>query len=242
MSGFRNALSHFRWLFLMVPVAVFLGVAMHSDMNIGVRHILPIYPFLYIVGASALSVVISHDRRWLGVAGALLVFQVITSLKSFPGCIAYANEAWGGQKNVHHLLSDSNSDWGQQLKTAAAYLREHEVTDCWMANTASGVVDEHYYGVPCRPLPTMVNLWWIPVPMDVPKEINGTVLISDDELEGIDLPFGQPNPYVHFKELKPTAILDGGLLVYEGRFDLSLASRMVESARSSDTKSDVSSR
>jgi hypothetical protein len=229
--GLREPSVHWRWLLLSIPVIVFLAVAMRSDMNIGVRHILPIDPFLYIIGASALSLLIVHNRRWLPVAATLLVFQAVTSMRSFPGYMAYANEAWGGQKNVHRLLSDSNSDWGQQLKTAAAYLQARNVTDCWMAYTASGVADERYYGVPCRPLPTMVNLWWIPVPMNVPPRIQGTVLISDDELEGVDLPFGAPNPYAHFKQLKPTAILDGGLLVYDGTFDMSLASRLVDQAR-----------
>ncbi|MBB5342878.1 glycosyltransferase family 39 protein [Tunturibacter empetritectus] len=225
-----------RWLLLMVPVVVFLSLAMHSDMNIGVRHILPIYPFLYLVGASALSVLISRDRRWMVVAGGLLVFQAITSLRSFPGYVAYANEAWGGQKNVHRLLSDSNSDWGQQLKTAAKYLRERHVTECWMAYTASGVAEERYYGVPCRPLPTMVNLWWIPVSMNVPDQIEGPVLISDDELEGVDLPIGQANPYAQFKELKPSAILDGGILVYDGHYDVPLAASLVEMARPKPTE------
>jgi len=227
----REPTIRWRWLLLMVPVVVFLSLAMRSDMNIGVRHILPVYPFLYLIGASALSVAIARDRRWLAVVAVLLVFQVATSLRSFPGYIAYANEAWGGQKNVHRLLSDSNSDWGQQLKTVAEYLRERKVTDCWMAYTASGVADERYYGVPCRPLPTMVNLWWIPVPMNVPNQIDGPVLISDDELEGVDLPFGQPNPYAQFKQLKPSAILDGGILVYDGHFEVALASSLVEMAK-----------
>ena len=141
---------------------------------------------------------------------------------------------------MHRLLSDSNSDWGQQLKTAADYLHGRHVTECWMAYTASGVADEHYYGVPCKPLPTMVNLWWIPVPMSVPAEIDGPVLISDDELEGVDLPFGQANPYAQFKALKPTAILDGGLLVYDGHFDVHAASSLVEMARAKqrDAKQD----
>lgn len=228
---FRERAIRWRWLLLMVPVVVFLGLAMHSDMNIGVRHILPIYPFLYLVGASALSVMIGRDKRWVAAAVAVLVFQAVTSLRTFPGYIAYANEAWGGPKKVHYLLSDSNSDWGQQLKTAGAYLRDRHVTDCWMAYTGSGVADERFYGVPCRPLPTMVNLWWIPVAMNVPRQIDGPVLISDDELEGVDLPFGQANPYTQFKGLKPTAILDGGLLVYDGHFDVPLAASLVGMAR-----------
>jgi hypothetical protein len=230
--GIRERTLRWRWLILMIPVIVFLGIAMHSDMNIGVRHILPIYPFLYIIGASALSLLISRDRRWLAGALALLLFQAVSSLRAFPAYIAYANEAWGGKDNVHRYLSDSNSDWGQQLKTASTYLRDHHITNCWMAYTASGVVDERYYGVPCKPLPTTVNLWWLPIPMDVPKQIDGVVLISDDELEGVDLPAGQPSPYAHFKTLRPSATLDGGLFVYQGHFDLSSASQLAELAKS----------
>jgi hypothetical protein len=233
--AFRERGVRWRWLMLLVPVVVFLGFAMQSNMNIGVRHILPIYPFLYLIGASALSVAMAWDRRlgwrWIWVAAAVMVFQVVTSVRCFPAYIAYANEAWGGPKNVHRYLSDSNSDWGQQLKTVAEYLRERHVTDCWMAYTASGVVDEHYYGVPCRPLPTMVNLWWIPVPMSVPKEIDGPVLISDDDLEGVDLQFGQANQYAQFKEMTPTAVLDGGVLVYDGHFAVPMASALVDAAR-----------
>jgi hypothetical protein len=66
--------------------------------------------------------------------------------------------------------------------------------------------------------------------MNVPTQIDGPVLISDDELEGVDLPFGQANPYAQFKDLKPSAILDGGVLVYDGRFDISAASKLVQLA------------
>jgi Dolichyl-phosphate-mannose-protein mannosyltransferase len=219
-----------RWTMLLVPVVVFLGFAMHSDMNIGIRHILPIFPFLYIIGASVLSSLIERDKRWVFAAMVLLVWQAISSAQSFPGYMAYANELWGGPKNVHRYLSDSNSDWGQQLKSTSTYLKDHNVTDCWMAYTAAGVVDERYYGVPCHRLPTVVSLWWLHVPMEVPSEIDGPVLISDDELEGLALPVGMPNPYAQFRSLKPTAVIDGGLFVYDGHFDSHLASEMVKAA------------
>ena len=120
---FREREVRWRWLSLMVPVVVFLGLAMHSDMNIGVRHILPIYPFLYLIGASALGLMIGRDRRWIVAAVVLIGFQAITSLRAFPGYIAYANEAWGGQENVHRYLTDSNSDWGQQLRALPVICR-----------------------------------------------------------------------------------------------------------------------
>ncbi|HMH15500.1 MAG TPA: glycosyltransferase family 39 protein [Edaphobacter sp.] len=230
VMSFRLRTLWQRWLMLLIPVVVFLGFAMHSDMNIGVRHILPIFPFLYILGASVLSSLICRDKRWVFAALVLIIWQAISSARSFPGYMAYANELWGGPKNVHRYLSDSNSDWGQQLKSTSAYLKGRNVTDCWMAYTAAGVVDERYYGVPCRRLPTVVSLWWLHVPMEVPKEIDGPVLISDDELEGLALPPGVPNPYAQFRSLKPSAIIDGGLFVYDGHFNVHLASEMVKAA------------
>ncbi len=230
IMSFRLRTLWLRWAMLLVPVVVFLGFAMHSDMNIGIRHILPIFPFLYIMGASVLSSLIERDKLWAFAVMVLLVWQAVSSVRSFPGYMAYANELWGGPKNVHRYLSDSNSDWGQQLKSASAYLKDRNATECWMAYTAAGVVDERYYGVPCRRLPTVVSLWWLHVPMEVPLEIDGPVLISDDELEGLALPAGMPNPYAQFRSLKPSAVIDGGLFVYDGHFDVRLASEMVKAA------------
>jgi hypothetical protein len=220
-----------RWSVLLVPVVVFLGIAMRSDINIGVRHVLPILPFLYLVGASALGWLLMHDRRWGIAIVALLAWQVVSSARSFPGYMAYANELWGGPKRVHLYLSDSNSDWGQQMKTAAEYLKRRGVKDCWMAYTAAGVADERYYGVNCRRLPTVVSLWWLHVPMEVPEEIDGPILISDDELEGLALPLGQPNPYAQFRSIQPTAILDGGVFVFDGHYNVHLASEWVKAAK-----------
>jgi hypothetical protein len=116
VMSFRFRMLWSRWLMLLVPVIVFLGFAMHSDMNIGVRHILPIFPFLYLIGASALSFLIVRDRRWVFAAVVLFGWQAVTSARSFPGYMAYANELWGGPNNVHRYLSDSNSDWGAAVE------------------------------------------------------------------------------------------------------------------------------
>jgi hypothetical protein len=63
------------------------------------------------------------------------------------------------------------------------------------------------------------------------KVVAAIPLLPDDELEGVDLPAGQPSPDAQFKQLKPTAILDGGLFVYQGHFDISAASALVGLAR-----------
>jgi hypothetical protein len=226
---FRNEFR-FQVLRLLVPVTVLLAVAMASSMNIGIRHILPTYPFLYVIGAAYL-VLFCHWRPggvWLVLA--LWLAQAASSLAAAPEYIAYANELWGRPNQVHRYLSDSNSDWGQQLKAARGYLQQHHVADCWIAYTAEGAVDLNYYGIPCKPLPTDASLWWFKVPMEVPDEISGTVLISDDMLSGTDNAPGKTNPYAQFRALKPAAILQGGMFVYTGRFRVEDAAKVVREA------------
>jgi len=70
-----------RWreiLFLTIPPAVYLVVAMSSHMNIGVRHILPAYPFLIILVAGAAVQLMALNPRWKFAVIALLIWQVIT--------------------------------------------------------------------------------------------------------------------------------------------------------------------
>jgi hypothetical protein len=69
------------------------------------------------------------------------------------------------------------------------------------------------------------------LPMDVPPVIDGTVLISDGDLEGIEFGQGTLNPCDSFRERTPTAVLQGGLFIYDGRFEVPLASALVHAQK-----------
>ncbi len=210
-------------LFLILPPVVYLAVAIHSHMNIGHRHLLPVYPFLYVLVAAAATCLIRQNRRWTYAVALLLVWQIAEAVRTAPGYMAYANEAWGGPASVHKYLSDANSDWGQQLKSAKQYLDSRGIKDCWIAYFVDGVVDTAYYGIPCKRLPT-INTLWLNLPIDVPPEIDGPVLISDGVLTGIDYGQGPLNPYEQFRALRPAAAIQHGLFVYDGHFKVPLAS------------------
>ncbi|MDW5266605.1 MULTISPECIES: glycosyltransferase family 39 protein [Acidobacteriaceae] len=214
--------------FLLIPPALFFAVAMHSTMDIGHRHILPIYPFLYVLIAAAAASLIRRNRRWSYAIAALLLWQIATSTRVAPAYMAYANEAWGGPSSLHKYLGDANTDWGQQLKAAKKYLDSRGIKNCWFAYFADGVVDTSYYGIPCKRLPTVENTLWLNLPMDVPPEIDGPVLISDGVLAGIDYGQGALNPYQQFRSLRPTAAIDYGLFVYDGHFKVPLAYALAE--------------
>ena len=212
-------------LYVAVPAAIYMAFAIQGGMNIGIRHILPVFVFAAaFIGASSWAL-IDRDRRWRPVVAVLLVVQAVSVVRAFPGYVAYGNELFGGPANVHKYLSDSSSDWGQQLKSTKQYLADRGITDCWFAYFAEGPVDGSYYGLPCKPLPSALRLA-LGTATDVPPAIDGTVLISACPLAGFE--FGPPDmaPYESFKSMTPVDIIDGGVLVYRGHFEIPLASAL----------------
>ena len=92
----------------------------------------------------------------------------------------------------------------------------------WFIYFAGGPVDPTYYGIPCKPLPTMDSLW-LDEPANAPPVIDGTVLVSAGDLSGFEFGPGPLDPYVQFQSLKPVAVIDYGVFVYRGRFEIPLA-------------------
>ena len=209
-------------LFLVVPTIFYLTVALTVGMNIGVRHILVVYVFLYVLIGGATWALIRGSRKWAYVVGVLLVIHAGSSLRAFPNYLAYSNEAWGGPSQTYKYLTDSNADWGQQLKSVKQYLDQRGVKECWFVYFAAGVAEPDYYGIPCKPLPT-VNTLWLNLPIDVPRSIEAPVLISASNLSSVEFGPGPLDPYGQFKLLKPTAVIDHGVFVFDGKFDLPLA-------------------
>jgi len=222
-----------RWreiLFLTIPPAFHLAVAMSSGLNIGVRHILPLYVFFSVLIGGAAWAFIQSDRRWAYAIALLLFFHALSSLRVFPTYIAYANELWGGPANTYKYLSDSNTDWAQQLKATKQYLDKRGVKDCWIAYFAQGLVDPAYYGIPCKPLRTVLTPW-LQTPVEAPATIDGPVLISAGTLSGFEIGPGALNPYDQFQKLQPTAVIEYGIFVFDGHFSIPLASALAHEQR-----------
>jgi len=219
-------------LFLLVPTVFYLVVAVTVGMNIGVRHILIVYVFLYVLIGGASWALIQKNRKWIYVVALFVVVHAASSLMAFPNYIPYSNEFWGGPSQTYKYLTDSNSDWGQQLKSVKRYLDQRGVKECWFEYFAAGVAEPEYYGIPCKPLPTLGTLW-LNQAIDVPVSINGPVLISAGNLSGFEFGPGPLDPYGQFKSLTPTAVIDDSVFVFDGKFDMSLAAAIskVQKAR-----------
>jgi Dolichyl-phosphate-mannose-protein mannosyltransferase len=211
-------------LFLVIPVVTYLAVSMTSGLNVGVRHILPVYPFLILLAAAGGVALARRNRIWLSVIGVLVFLHAASSIRAFPNDMAYSNEAWGGTAKTYRVLSDSNVDYGQGLMAAKDYLVKHQIRDCWFAYFGSA--DPDYYRIPCKALPEPLAGWWKKPVQVVPQVYEGTVLISATELDGTYYGPAELNPYSQFQKLRPDATLGGSILVFRGTFKMTLASAM----------------
>jgi 4-amino-4-deoxy-L-arabinose transferase-like glycosyltransferase len=217
--------------FVLVPWFVYLAVAILAGMNIGSRHILPLYVLASILAGAGIVALASADRgdkvarRWAWVGAALIAAHIASSLAAFPNFIPYANEAWGGQRNVHNLLSDANVDWGQQLLQVKQWQNKHPDEECWFAYFARPEVDPATYGIHCQALPT-IDTFWLGGSDIVPPNIHGAVLLSAGDLSGCEWPSSGMNPYRSFQSSQPAEMIDYGVLVYRGDFPMQQAAAL----------------
>ncbi len=111
-------------------IAGILLVALFSRINIGVRHILPVYFGFSLLAAAAVVdwMAQAGDRAWIrwALAASLLWFAA-SSLLSHPDYLAYTNELAGSAPEK--ILADSDLDWGQDMKRLAERLRAVGATE-----------------------------------------------------------------------------------------------------------------
>jgi len=221
-------------LFLSIPPTLYFAISMTSKLNIGIRHILLVFIFVLVLAGGAAWSLIRHDRRWAWPIAALLLFHIISSLRAAPtSYMAYANELWGGPANIHKYLTDSTTDWGQQLKAVKRYVDQRGIQQCWFAYTVEPAIPFRAYGIPCKTLPTMDTMWF-GLKLDTPPVIQGPVFISHLSLTFYESGSSLLSPYSEFMKMKPTAVLENGVFVYDGTFNVPKAAAFDRSVKAGD--------
>jgi hypothetical protein len=157
-----NPLREREVVFVLLPVIVVLLATTQAKVNIGLRHILSVYPFLFVL-ASRLTTV-RFRSHWLAplLIGTPLVLTAISSLRIAPHQLAYFNEFVGGPDQGYRYLSDSNVDWGQGLKGVKTYMEKENLPIIYLSYF--GTAPPSYYGIRYQYVP---GGWpWEPPPVD----------------------------------------------------------------------------
>jgi hypothetical protein len=179
-----------------IPFIIYLASAVTSHLNIGLRHIFPLYPFMFLgagVGIAKLRRQIA--QRTILILAILLCIETATG---YPDLIAYFNlpaRAYGRLR----LLGDSNLDWGQNLTQLAQWQAQHSDTSLYL--DYFGTAPPIYYGIIARPMPEIFRN-------------PGVVAISAMSLQGIYSAPDQRQRYATFRRQRPLANLGGSIYLY----------------------------
>jgi len=185
-----------------IPAAI-LAVAMSSRINIGIRHILPAFPFFAIIAAAGALWLVEQSRRWkwaLWTAAAASGWFVISSLAVHPDYLAYFNALAGDQPE--RIVVDSDLDWGQDIKRLGQRLRELNAPS--VTYTPTITISLAYHGFPPHQLSTP----------DAPAPGWNAVQLSEWKLNRMGLLLDDPGEGTWPDIVRPTERVGRSILLY----------------------------
>jgi len=154
---------HFAEFSLASFIVLYWGYSMHSPLNIGIRHLMPTIPLIFILAAIvwkkwimrldfssgdfaaiARSFIMSIVKYIFLVL--LLAWLVLETLFAAPYFLSYFNELGGGTWGGYHFVTDSNYDWGQDLLRLQTFVNAHPEIDKIAVDYFGGGNPKYYLG------------------------------------------------------------------------------------------------
>jgi len=113
-------------VFLLCPILFFtIYFNFFYRAQIGIRHFLVVFPFLYIFCSSFLKNWETFSLKLKSTIGFLIIYLIISVLSYFPHYLSYFNEFAWDRKQTYKILADSNIDWGQNEWYLNKYKDKH---------------------------------------------------------------------------------------------------------------------
>lgn len=191
---------------LAVAAACFAAALAWSGLNIGFRHALPVIPLLYALAGIGTASAIARWRPAAALCVLLLAAHAAESLHAYPNYLPFFNVAAGGPANGPRYLSDSNIDWGQDLKKLRSYLAEKgDMNPCIVY---FGNASLRYYGIDDRDVPTSADLAGR-------ERMDCIAALSVTVLQGVY--YDDRDRYSWLRERDPDARIGDSIYVYDLR-------------------------
>jgi len=141
--------SYFIEFSLICFLVIYWFTSIKGNLNIGVRHIMPVIPFTYILVLRGIQKgywKIKKATCWkitLLVLIGLFSWYGFSSLRAFPHYLSYFNEIAGGPKQGYKYVVDSNYDWGQDLLRLKNWVEKNNIEKIYVDYFGGG--DVPYY-------------------------------------------------------------------------------------------------
>jgi 4-amino-4-deoxy-L-arabinose transferase-like glycosyltransferase len=207
-----------RFFWLLLPIMIYMVFVLFSHIDIGVRYLLPMFPFLIILGAYLLDTLWRKRSRLGGLVVVLaLVWMGVEAIRAFPNHISYMNQLASRAPHWWYL-SDSNVEWGDDLRDLARYLHERGETRVLDA-TLGGFAILHFYGIE-----RVDALEKQHAGENEPKYLaigasymNGSTIPSGQPGTGRETVAGRVNFFDEYRHRQPEAIIGDSIYVFRMR-------------------------
>jgi len=202
---------HIKVLSMLSFIILYAYISITGNLNIGFRHLFPILPFAYILTAKVIIDFCqkknnySHKFTFLSATFILSALLIINAVASYPYYMSYFNPIAGGPKNGYKYATDSNADWGQDLKRLKVFLKKHQEIDKIRVDYFGGA-DIKYY------IQDKYIKWW-----DAKRPIEaGWYAISTNFLQGsiYDKTKKDSDSYRWLKNIQPVHQVGTSIFIY----------------------------
>ncbi len=220
-QGFGRAMynvvkDHFPMFVFGLFTIGYWAVAMTGNLNIGIRHLLPTFPLLYMLFAWGVKEFINHRqtpkfKHTITIALSLLFISYIgSSLSAFPHYISYYNELAGRTKNGYRIAVDSNYDWGQDFYRLLEFVKTNKIEKLHLdyfggEDPAYWLGEKYLKYEPCRQELCQYPRGWIAVSMN---QLMGGIA---KPVAGFDQPTGY---YSWLSQYTPVARAGNSIFIY----------------------------
>ncbi len=170
---------------LWVLAGLYGAASIASPLNLGHRHLLPVYAVLFILAGRAAGWLSGPGRRTAGIAVVVLLgLFAVDSWRIRPHYLSYFNALAGGPEKGYEHLVGSSIDWGQDLPALAEWLeRNRSPEPVYVAYLGTAI--PAYYGIDARWLFSYF-------PLDVPDPPlpleGGTYCVSATLMQTVETP------------------------------------------------------
>jgi len=134
--------ENFVELAMVLWLLIYWGISIQSKLNIGVRHLIPTYPFAVFLVSVGMAYLIKRSRNYGSeirglksiipyslflILVILMAGQIYLVSQNYPHFLTYFNESVGGPSNAYKTVVDSNLDWGQDLKRLGNFVADNKI-------------------------------------------------------------------------------------------------------------------
>lgn len=192
-----------------LPALLIFAVMSTQKVNIGLRHILPVYPFIFLLCGYVTRIRTKCISTAKIIFASFIVWYAYAAASITPHQLAYFNEFIGGPKNGYKYLVDSNLDWGQDLAGLKDYMNEKNIKNIKLAYF--GLNDPADFGIVYDYMPSyaIVN----PKNVNESVKLEGWFGISATMLQGVYL--NDKDLYAIFRDMPPVDVIGYSIFVYK---------------------------